>query len=172
MQNITNFRGKYGFLSNFYVGVGGDVTIKRIRYASSEHAFQAGKFVKRSHRRAVANCATPGDSKRYARALAVDLGGNRAGWKTADVSIFWMLKVLRIKFSHPLMCEKLLATGDAELIEGNIWGDDFWGKVRLNGTGPWVGENWLGKILMHIRKELQTGKRSAFLPSNHRKSHE
>lgn len=42
----------------------------------------------------------------------------------------------------------LINTGDAELIEGNSWGDTFWGEC--NG----IGENNLGKILMKIRKEI------------------
>jgi hypothetical protein len=42
----------------------------------------------------------------------------------------------------------LLLTGDEELIEGNFWGDVFWGVC--NG----VGKNHLGKILMEVRSEL------------------
>ncbi len=45
--------------------------------------------------------------------------------------------------------EKLLATGDRKLVEGNTWGDTFWGVCRGNG------KNHLGKILMKIRAELQ-----------------
>ena len=45
--------------------------------------------------------------------------------------------------------EKLLATGDEHLEEGNTWGDTTWGTV--NG----IGENRLGKILMKVRNELQ-----------------
>ncbi len=164
---IRSFRSKHFFLSNFYAGIGGDVTINRIHYATTEHAFQAGKFTSRKLRKQVAGCATPGDAKRYARALAVKLGGNRAGWKDADVSIYWMLHVLRAKFSHPQMREALLETGDALLIEGNIWGDDFWGQILVKDE--WIGENWLGIILMHIRKELRTGKRFKFVPAKYRR---
>ena len=34
------------------------------------------------------------------------------------------------------------------LIEGNEWGDTFW------GTCDGIGENHLGKILMRIRNEM------------------
>lgn len=170
MDTIYNFRGTYYFLSNFYEGEGGDVIIAGIHYSTTEHAFQAGKFLQRSYRRQVAGCATPGDSKKFARALAVKLGDNRAGWKDGDISIYWMLRVLRTKFSHPIMAAKLIATGSAILIEGNIWGDDFWGKIRKGGTGPWVGENWLGLILMHIREELTNGHRRAFAPNQYRRT--
>ena len=42
----------------------------------------------------------------------------------------------------------LIKTGNTELIEGNFWGDTFWGIC------DGVGENNLGKILMRVRKEL------------------
>ena len=41
---------------------------------------------------------------------------------------------------------------DVDLIEGNTWGDTFWGQV--DGKG----ENKLGKLLMKIRDELMEGK--------------
>jgi hypothetical protein len=53
------------------------------------------------------------------------------------------------KFQDPELKTKLLATGDAELIEGNWWGDVYWGVC--NGEG----RNELGKILMQVRDELR-----------------
>ena len=44
----------------------------------------------------------------------------------------------------------LLATGKATLVEGNSWGDTFWGVCRGKG------KNMLGKILMRVRKRLAT----------------
>lgn len=44
---------------------------------------------------------------------------------------------------------KLEATGDSLLVEGNWWHDTFWGVC--NG----FGENNLGKLLMKIREELK-----------------
>lgn len=62
-----------------------------------------------------------------------------------------MYEVCWLKFStHPDLKEKLLATGDRELVEGNFWGDAYWG-VYLG-----VGENKLGKTLMKIRSELRS----------------
>ena len=62
-----------------------------------------------------------------------------------------MLDLLRAKFSNEIMKQKLLDTGDAELIEGNKHGDSFWGQV--NGEG----KNLLGKLLMQVRNELRNG---------------
>ena len=57
--------------------------------------------------------------------------------------------LLRQKFGDAWLRAKLLATGDAELIEGNYWHDTFWGMC--NGKG----ENHLGRLLMEVRSELR-----------------
>ena len=59
-----------------------------------------------------------------------------------------MLTGLRYKFSNPDLKEKLLATGNEELVEGNWWGDQYWGIC------DGIGKNKLGKLLMKVRKEL------------------
>ena len=53
-----------------------------------------------------------------------------------------------IKFLNPDLREKLVATGDAELIEGNHWNDTCWGVCKG------IGQNNLGKILMEVRDML------------------
>lgn len=50
---------------------------------------------------------------------------------------------------HSDLRKKLLATGDAELVENNTCGDVFWGIC------DGVGENHLGKILMLVRDRLK-----------------
>ena len=63
-----------------------------------------------------------------------------------------MLMCLRLKFSeHPELLKKLLATGDAELIEANTWNDRVWGVDRETGRG----QNLLGRALMQVRAELR-----------------
>ena len=47
--------------------------------------------------------------------------------------------------------QRLLATGDKRLVEGNTWGDTFWGVDLRSGRG----ENQLGRILMRVREELK-----------------
>jgi hypothetical protein len=60
-----------------------------------------------------------------------------------------MLELLRQKFYYDRkLYEALLGTGDALLIEGNNWGDTFWGQV--NGQGS----NMLGTMLMLVRGEI------------------
>jgi predicted NAD-dependent protein-ADP-ribosyltransferase YbiA (DUF1768 family) len=57
--------------------------------------------------------------------------------------------LVRQKFSKdPVLRQRLLDTGDQDLVEGNTWGDTFWGVCRGQGS------NWLGRILMDVRAEL------------------
>lgn len=74
-----------------------------------------------------------------------------------------MEELLVIKFSgkDPFLTRALMATGNAELVEGNTWNDTFWGIC--NGTG----ENHLGKLLMKVRANLFDEKEriEEYLPS-------
>lgn len=74
----------------------------------------------------------------------------RADWDTIKIHV--MRTLLREKFSQEPERSILLATGSEELVEGNWWHDRFWGQCPL-GTG----ENWLGRLLMEVRAELQQG---------------
>ena len=63
-----------------------------------------------------------------------------------------MLNLVRAKFTPgSKLAEWLLATGEAELSEGNTWGDEYWGVNLRTGKGL----NKLGKILMMVREELR-----------------
>ena len=69
------------------------------------------------------------------------------GWD--DLRLGIMERVLRAKFRPETgLAEMLAATGSAQLIEENWWGDTFWGKV------DGIGQNRLGRLLMGIRAEL------------------
>jgi len=67
----------------------------------------------------------------------------RYDWDEVRVDI--MHSILISKFSDIHLMDKLVATGNAELIEKNSWGDVFWGVCKG------VGENRLGKLLMGLR---------------------
>ena len=72
----------------------------------------------------------------------------REDWE--DIKIDVMRDILRVKFKKGSHLGRLLVgTGDIPLVEGNTWNDVFWGVC--NGSG----ENWLGRLLMEIRSELQ-----------------
>lgn len=135
---ITSFQGEYFFLSNFY---NAPVVYQGIRFENNEAAFQAAKCPERMRD----FCGlTPRDAKRLGRRIAL-----RPDWEAVKYDV--MYQVCKAKFSqNPDLLEKLLATGDAELVEGNTWGDTVWGVCKG------VGENNLGKTLMRVRGELES----------------
>jgi len=134
---IMRFDGVYRFLSNFYYC---DVYYDSVRYKSSEHAYQAAKTSDINLREAIRECNTPGDAKKLGRKLPL-----RTDWD--DVKLNEMYKILKSKFSNPKLKKMLVDTGSEELIEGNNWGDVYWGVCIGRG------ENNLGKLLMKVRSE-------------------
>ena len=88
-------------------------------------------------------CRPPGKAKRLGRKVTL-----RPDWE--QIKTYTMLLLLRIKFSDENLATKLLETGEQKLIEGNSWGDCFWGVC------DGVGENHLGKLLMQVREELKS----------------
>jgi ribA/ribD-fused uncharacterized protein len=87
----------------------------------------------------------PGDAKRFGRRHIVV----RPDWDSIKLEV--MRAILEIKFQHPGLRQKLLDTGNAELVEENNWGDTFWGT----DANTKKGQNHLGRIIMEIRKELR-----------------
>ena len=139
MNVIDNFSGSYDFLSNFHPS---PITFEGIEYATVEHAYQAAKTESLEEKRAIAALTTAGRAKRMGKRVAL-----RANWESVKVEI--MAELVRLKFtSYANLREQLLATGDTELVEGNSWGDTFWGVCRGEGR------NELGRILMQVRGEL------------------
>lgn len=135
---INNFSGKYLFLSNFYPC---EVYFGDIVFPSVEHAFQAAKTTDVNERLKIAKCGDPANAKRLGRQVKL-----RRGWDEIKDTVMYMLLKRKFKGELKMM---LLATGDEELIEGNWWGDKYWGVCRG------VGENKLGKLLMKLREELR-----------------
>ena|SRR3712207_6611903 len=136
---IDQFTGKYHFLSNFAACT---LDVEGIVCPTVEHAFQAMKSLDPAERACIAGAATPAAAKWAGRKVAL-----REDWEQVKVGI--MEDLVRQKFSDPELREKLLATGDEELVEGNTWNDRFWGVCRGQG------QNQLGKILMRVRDELR-----------------
>ena len=137
MNVINSFDGEYDFLSNFYEC---PILWKGNLYRNSESIYQSYKtldnvpfdFTK----------TTGSQAKKISKKLNV-----RPDWNKIKFDL--MYEICQEKFNQNTdIAQKLMNTGDTILIEGNYWGDTYWGKC--NG----VGQNNLGKILMKIREEL------------------
>lgn len=141
---IMKFDGSHSFLSNFHPW---PVRYKGFIYPTSEHAFQASKAVNIEDVLWIASASTPGIAKSRGRRVRM-----RDDWDSIKLSC--MLSITRAKFELPERRELLLNTSDVPLIEGNYWHDQFWGNCMCSKC-PDPGKNYLGKILMHVRKELR-----------------
>ena len=139
---ILSFTREYRFLSNFWLC---EVPYQGIIYPSSEHAYQAAKSPVTEVRMRIRDLKKPIQAKRYGDDLP------RIQPISARVSV--MREIVRSKFFYNThLAAKLLATNNRHLIEGNTWGDEFWGCV--NGHG----DNRLGTILEQVRYELKMKK--------------
>lgn len=137
-NEINSFKGEYSFLSNFEKC---SIEFEGLTYPSVEHAFQAAKTLDTNKRLSFTK-GSPGCAKRMGRCLKL-----RPDWEEIKDSV--MYACLKSKFRNDDMRKKLIATGDAVLIEGNNHGDCYWGMV--NGEG----QNKLGLLLMQIRSEIR-----------------
>lgn len=138
---INRFEGDWEFLSNYCPA---PVKFDGELYPSVEHAYQAAKTIDASIREKIRRAPTPAEAKRLGRKHI-----NRPNWEEVKLpTLRWLVAQ---KFSEPKLATRLLATGNALLVEGNNWGDTFWGQYKG------VGENHMGRILMDLRARLRPG---------------
>lgn len=136
---IAKFDGKHRFLNNFWPVA---IHFEDATYHSVECAYQAAKTLD-PERRVEIRMAMPGRAKHLGQLVTL-----RSDWNEIKLSI--MHQLVAQKFCKPSeLQDRLLATGDQELVEGNYWRDTFWGVCRG------IGENHLGRILMKVRSDIK-----------------
>ena len=145
MADITTFQGPHRFLSNFFAepfSVPLPMCGEPVIVPTAEHAYQALKTHNPEEVTRILAARTPGAARRAGQRAEI-----REDWEVVKIGI--MDHVLKHKFIRgSALAEQLTATGDARLVEGNNWGDTFWGVSRGEG------ENWLGKLLTLRRSQL------------------
>lgn len=132
METVDKFTGPFMFLSNFYMSKG----------ISVEHVYQASKTFNLDWVHRILQAPGPADAKALGRKCPL-----REDWDEIKLTV--METLLLIKFSDPELRQRLMETRGMELIEGNNWGDKYWGMVYDDGLLQ--GQNHLGKLLMKIR---------------------
>jgi len=140
LEPIREFRGEHRFLSNFWPA---NVLLDGESYPTVEHAYQAAKTTDAQMRRRIRFMTAPGKVKKLGSGLAL-----RPYWHQLKLTIMYELLKQKFDDSHPVLRDLLRDTGSRPLIEGNSWGDVFWGVC------DGVGDNNLGKLLMRVRDEL------------------
>lgn len=172
---IDHFRNEYAFLSNFYRR---KILYRGHWFPSSEHAYHAEKSLDERYRtqlmvqkeidkwnKKMENkeyvCLmpelNPKESKDYGSwNRLIQKGLHRLDW--FDMSLETMYNININKFTqNPDLAKKLISTEGKVLIEGNYWGDDFWGMIKSKPKDPnseWKGKNHLGKTLMRVREAV------------------
>lgn len=140
---IGEFRGAYGFLSNFHPA---EFVWEGILWKNSEAAYQGAKTGIRDTLHEFSKMDSPAKAKRAGKTVAM-----RPDWGKVKVRI--MRDIVFAKFNqNPDLKEQLLATGNSQLEEGNEWKDTFWGVCPPYSD---FGNNHLGQILMQLRAEFR-----------------
>jgi N-glycosidase YbiA len=133
---------EYGELSNFAPY---PITLKGEDWPTTEHYFQAQKFIDVRDQEEIRSANTPMLAARWGRDQRRKL---RRDWERVKLGV--MRDAVEAKFrQHEDLRALLLGTGDAMLIE-HTEDDDFWGD---GGDGS--GRNELGCILMAVRQRLR-----------------
>ena len=145
----------YGAFSNLYRR---EIEFEGEEFATSEHAYQAGKARKPEVRKWLMDAPSPALLAMAAHGLYVwDINSD---W--SKIKFDRMKRVLLAKFTqHEDLKQLLLSTGTARLVESATIDNAvnrLWGEV--NG----VGKNKLGELLMEVRAELA----AAAAPAKHK----
>ncbi len=136
---ICNFRGSFEFLSNLYVSKS-QIHINGFVFHNAESAFQSFKCLDRQHE---FEKLSPKDAKRLGRNVLL-----RDDWDLVKDDVMYDILCHKFKDNYSLK-NALLNTKDSHIIEGNNWGDTYWGICKN------IGYNKLGEILMKIREEVR-----------------
>lgn len=136
---ITSFAFGWSFLSNFHPC---EITHRSLTFPSVENAYQAAKCAIESDRLRFMYLPA-GKAKRLGRTVPL-----REDWEYIKIDV--MRELISLKFEEGSeLAGKLIDTGNEELIEGNSWGDRFWGVYKGKGA------NHLGRLLMERRVFLR-----------------
>jgi len=140
--SFYSVQDEYGEFSNFALF---PITLKGKRWPTSEHYFQAKKFLNLGDQEEIRRARTPMIAARMGRDRRRSLRGD---WEAVKVSV--MREALDAKFrQHADLTALLLSTGEATLVE-HTENDDYWGD---GGDGS--GKNMLGRLLMDVRAMLR-----------------
>ncbi|WP_246314278.1 NADAR family protein [Paenibacillus foliorum] len=141
----------YGCFSNFAKY---PVTLINKEWVTTEHYFQAQKFVGTEYEEEVRLAITPMEATRLGRDRNKPL---RKDWEDCKVQIMREALIAKVE-QHPRIKSILLSTGDCTIVE-HTTNDAYWGD---GGNGQ--GQNMLGKLLMEIRNGLDGYAPEFFLP--------
>ena len=145
MKTIRFYKefGEYGYLATYSNhGFFKD----GIYWKTSEHYYQAQKFVEPEVKLKIANAKTPKIASTIGRDRNLNL---RSDWEEIKQNIMYDAVYFKFKQNEDIL-RKLLDTGNAKLVEATVK-ENYWGCGPNND-----GQNNYGKILVRVRKQLRT----------------
>lgn len=138
--SFESTNGPWGEFSNFSKHA---VFQDGVIWPTSEHLYQAKKFMAQDIKTEIRNSSTPSDAKKIARLKQNEISIN---WDDFKLTAMYSVVSLKLR-QNPEILERLLGTAQSRIVE--ISKDDmYWGLLE---TGE--GQNYLGKILMLIRAQ-------------------
>ncbi len=145
MYFYSKYQPYYEF-SNFYEN--SQFQLDGEKWKSSEHYFQAQKFIATPYKEMVKEANTPREAFELSRRP------NVSRWKRSDweeVKLLVMYKALLAKFIENERLRVLLhSTGKRKLVE-HTSNDSYWGDGGILGRGS----NYLGKLLENVRSVVR-----------------
>lgn len=145
MEKIDNFNGDFGFLNNEYES---EICYEGLMFRNAFNAFQAARTDNEFFRKQF----TGDKSTREVLVLGQQISDPK-DWESRRLKV--MEIIIRDKFIRDKeLKQELLETGDRELV--NSYNTEspanlYWGSVKNKGN------NYLGKILMNVRKDIRDG---------------
>jgi len=140
--NFYSTSDEFGCFSNFAAY---PISLQGKVWPTSEHYFQAQKFVGTERAEEIRQANSPMIAARMGRSRKHPL---RKDWEAVKDAL--MLEAVLAKFTqHDDLREILLGTGQARLVE-HTTNDSYWAD---GGDGS--GKNMLGMILMKVRDQLR-----------------
>lgn len=134
----------YGCFSNFSSH---GFILDELYWPTSEHYFQAQKFVGTPYLEKVRQAKTPKDAAKIGRDRSLPL---RSDWEQVKDNVMRSCVLQKFK-THTDIREILLSTGNEVLVENSPI-DYYWGCGK-DGSG----KNKLGQILVEVREIFRSG---------------
>lgn len=146
------FHSNHAWPSNFYPA---PIEVEGMKFLTVEHAYQYAKATRNNDTIAaslIVRAKKPQEAKKLGAGVELS-----TAWDRDKIDIMRHLTSEKYH-QHPVLLEKLVGSGQLNLIEATL--DGFWGaKAVLSSksikNGTWTGANMFGKILIETRDELR-----------------
>jgi predicted NAD-dependent protein-ADP-ribosyltransferase YbiA (DUF1768 family) len=131
------------------------VRVEGVRYSTTEHLFQSMRFDEEGIRKEIRESKSPMSSKmvmkKHKEKMVI------VPRSEMDLDLMRIVLSIKLEFYPKLREELMKQDPDSIIIEDctkrSGISSKFWGMKLVEGE--WVGENWLGRLWMEMRLELQ-----------------